>query len=86
MAKKQEGLSQVESELCECVADVLLEYAAMREIVCTMLVAQVEEEIVYAFLKTGRIVTEENEVNLSPEELAEWNAALDEFFEKYEEE
>lgn len=36
-------------------------------------------EIIYAFEKTGRIVTEETTALLSPEDLAEWQAAIDEF-------
>lgn len=41
--------------------------------------AKVRPEIIYAYQKTGRLVTEENAQHLSEEELAEWNAAVDEY-------
>jgi len=41
--------------------------------------ANVRPEIIYAYQKTGRIVTEETARLLSAEELAEWNAAVDEY-------
>jgi len=34
---------------------------------------------IYAYKKTGRIVTEENKRLLSEEELDEWNDAIDEY-------
>jgi hypothetical protein len=37
------------------------------------------QHIVYAAQKTGRIVTEENHHLLSPEDLAEWDAAVAEY-------
>ena len=37
-------------------------------------------DIVHAFLKTGRLVTEENKHLLSDEELAEWDAAIEEYY------
>lgn len=36
-------------------------------------------DIVHAFLKTGRLVTQENMHLLSDEELAEWDAAIEEY-------
>ena len=36
-------------------------------------------DIVYAAQKTGRIVTVDNQHLLSDEELAEWNAAIEEY-------
>jgi hypothetical protein len=36
-------------------------------------------DIVHAFRKTGRLVTEENMHLLSEEELAEWDAAIEEY-------
>jgi hypothetical protein len=36
-------------------------------------------DIVHAFLKTGRLVTEDNQHLLSEEELAEWDAAIAEY-------
>ena len=41
--------------------------------------ANVRPEIIYAYQKTGRLVTEENAQLLSTEELAEWDAAVDEY-------
>lgn len=41
--------------------------------------ANIRPEILYAMRKTGRIVTVENKQYLTPEELAEWNAAIDDF-------
>ena len=41
--------------------------------------ANVRPEIIYAYQKTGRLVTEENAQLLSAEELAEWDAAVDEY-------
>jgi DNA-binding transcriptional regulator YhcF (GntR family) len=39
-------------------------------------------EIIYAYRKTGRVVTEENSKQLTKEDLDEWSAAIDEYFEK----
>ena len=36
-------------------------------------------DIVHAFLKTGRLVTDDNQHLLSEEELAEWDAAIEEY-------
>lgn len=44
--------------------------------------AGVRPEIIYAFEKTGRVVTETNIKNLSKAEIAEWEAAVDEYFDK----
>lgn len=41
--------------------------------------ANVRAEIIYAYQRTGRLVTEENAHLLSAEELAEWDAAVDEY-------
>lgn len=45
--------------------------------------AGIRPEIVYAFEKTGRLVTETNYKKLSKADLAEWEAAIDEYFEKH---
>jgi hypothetical protein len=37
-------------------------------------------EIIYAYQKTGRIVTKESLASLAPDERAEWDAAIDEYF------
>jgi len=39
----------------------------------------VREELVYAFCKTGRIVTARNSKSLTPSELAEWKATIKEY-------
>ena len=50
-----------------------------------MVAAGIRPEIIYAHRKTGGlIVTEENQGKLSAEEIAEWEAAIDEYFEKTE--
>jgi len=41
--------------------------------------ANIRPEILYAMKKTGRIVTAQNAQYLTPEELAEWDAAIGEF-------
>jgi hypothetical protein len=41
--------------------------------------ANVRPEILYAYQKTGRLVTEENARLISAEDLAEWDAAVDEY-------
>lgn len=44
-----------------------------------MVGAGVRPEILYAFDKTGRVVTDENAALLTVEDLAEWQAAIDEY-------
>ena len=41
--------------------------------------AKVPPEFIYAYQKTHRLVTEENAQHLTDEELAEWDAAVDEY-------
>jgi len=41
--------------------------------------ANIRPEILYAMKKTCRIVTAQNAQYLTPEELAEWDGAIDEF-------
>lgn len=45
--------------------------------------AGVRPELIYAFDKTGRMVTEDNIDLLTPEELAEWNAAVHEYRQRH---
>lgn len=40
---------------------------------------EVPDFIIYAFRKTGRIVTEKNKHLLSKKDLEEWHGAIDEF-------
>ena len=48
-----------------------------------MVAAGIRPEIIYAHRKTGGlIVTDENQEKLSAEDIAEWEAAIDEYFEK----
>ncbi len=45
--------------------------------------AGLRPELIYAFEKTGRLVTESNLDVLSEEELKEWEGAIDEYFRKH---
>ena len=49
------------------------------EIVSAMKLAGVEPAIIYAYEKTGRILTTENLHLISDEDLTEWNVAIDEY-------
>ncbi len=46
----------------------------------TMRKAGLRPELIYAFEKTGRLVTESNRHDLTKEELQEWEGAIDEYF------
>ena len=50
----------------------------------TMKKVGIRPELVYAYEKTGRIVTEENQRFLTDAELAEWQAALEEYRTRYD--
>jgi len=50
----------------------------------TMKKVGIRPELVYAYEKTGRIVTEENQRFLTDAELAEWQAALEEYRRRHE--
>ena len=52
------------------------------EIVQAMVSAGVDPSIIYAFHRTGFLVSEDNVNLLSPDELAEWQAAINEYNEK----
>jgi hypothetical protein len=45
----------------------------------SMIDVEADPAIIYAFHKTGVYVCDENEHRLSPERLAAWNAAIDEY-------
>ena len=49
----------------------------------TMRKAGLRPELIYAFEKTGRLVTESNLAALSEEEIKEWEEAIDEYFRKH---
>lgn len=50
------------------------------ELMCAaMSKAGIDPSFIYAFRKTGRILTEENITLLEPSELDEWNDAIDEY-------
>ena len=50
------------------------------ELMCAgMSRAGIHPSFIYAFRKTGRILTEENITQLLPSELDEWNDAIDEY-------
>jgi hypothetical protein len=42
----------------------------------------ISQAMIFAFKRTGRIVTEANKHLLTPEDLAEWNDAVDEYHRK----
>jgi len=48
-------------------------------LLAAMTAAGLDPELMYAILKTGRFVTEENSALLSEEDLAEWHAAIEEY-------
>src|SRR5262249_59332820 len=48
-----------------------------------MKAAGLDPAIIYAYEKTGRLVTEDNQQLLSDADLAEWDAALEEYEEKH---
>lgn len=50
-----------------------------RGIVEAMATAGIDPALIYAFKKTGRIVTATNKRLLSEQEMAEWEEAIDEF-------
>ena len=49
------------------------------DIVKAMASAGIDPALIYAFHRTGFIISEENVHLMSPEDLAEWQAALDEY-------
>jgi hypothetical protein len=55
---------------------------SLEESTRAMVAAGIRPEIIYAHRKTGLIVTEENRDKLAEGALAEWEAALDEYFAK----
>lgn len=50
-----------------------------RDITAAMAIAGIEPAKIYAYHKTGRIVTEENAELLTAAEISEWNAAIEEY-------
>jgi hypothetical protein len=52
----------------------------MRELACAMLLSDVCPSVIFAFLKTGRVATEENKHLFTAEELAEWQAAIGDYW------
>jgi hypothetical protein len=54
-----------------------------KRMVETMRRANTPPEFIYAFEKTGRLVSEQNISELSAEEVAEWEEAIDEYFRKH---
>ena len=42
--------------------------------------ANIPPEIIFAYLKTGLLLSEENAASYSPDVRAEWQAAIDEYF------
>jgi hypothetical protein len=54
----------------------------MRDMVAAMRAAGIRPEIVYAYERTGFLLNEAGYKNLSPEDKAEYDAAIDEFLAK----
>ena len=55
--------------------------AVMREQMCeVMRIAGLPPAIIYAYTKTDRIVTKENQKLLTQTELKEWNSAIQEYY------
>ncbi len=50
-----------------------------------MIKARIRPELIYAYRRTGRIVNRTGYLNLSPDERAEWDAAIEEYFTAKEE-
>ncbi len=50
-----------------------------QEILAAMVEVGIDPAMIYAFKKTGRIVTTHNQQFLTKEELAEWRDAVDEY-------
>jgi hypothetical protein len=59
-----------EAKMAALFEDVVNEAARRKDI---------SPELLYAMRKTGRMVTEQNKHLLTPEQVAEWNAAIDEY-------
>jgi len=49
------------------------------EMVALMRKARIRGELIYAYLRTGLMVTEENHQHLSPKDLRSWEQALSEY-------
>jgi len=53
-----------------------------RMVIEAMAEVGISQAMIFAFKRTGRIVTESNKHLLTPEELQEWNDAVDEYHHK----
>jgi len=53
------------------------------DVIRPLIRAGVKPKLIWAACRTGRLVTEENKKSLTEEDLAEWQAALDEYEKKY---
>jgi hypothetical protein len=49
------------------------------EMVGAMLKANIRRELIYAYIRTDRIVTKSNQRNLTSKKLKEWDDAIEEF-------
>lgn len=54
------------------------------ETVNAMKRAKINPALIYAYEKTGRLVTEENKKLIPDEDLEEWEAAIDEYYELHD--
>ena len=55
-----------------------------RMMIEAMVEVGISQAMIFAFKRTGRIVTERNKHLLTPEELREWNDAVDEYHRRVE--
>jgi hypothetical protein len=53
-----------------------------QEVIAAMRAADIPPQLIYAYERTGFLLLEEGYKNLAPEEKAEYDAAIDEYFAK----
>jgi hypothetical protein len=53
-----------------------------RDVIAAMRAASIPPQLIYAYERTGFLLLEEGYKNLTPEEKAEYDAAIDEYFAK----
>ena len=59
--------------------------AFAKDVVAAMKAAKTPPQIIYAYEKTGRLLTSDNLDKYPPEAIAEWEAAIDDYFDKHPE-
>ena len=78
-SEAEQGRQDSTRELPPADGQPLSEDEVMAAMMAVFKQAGTPPDIVYAAQKTGRIVTVENQHLLSEDELAEWNAAVEEY-------